>query len=596
MKRFCLFCTVLLVSACAGQIQPPEVALPTLPLEVTLPPDVELVGDVYYIPNEGVEVNGESGFRLEPGTYRVATDTAGHRLRIHVIEIENREPRFIRVAPGPGFAVAEFTFTPDADVVIVASAASPDVGDLGLDPPWRADLDAGRYRVEAQAGGHLPLSQEFEVRPNEPVHLDLHFTPEPTSAPLLITTTPAGAELFVDGAPVGDAPHALEAIEFGTHRINAYVYSDPNNRVAFEGDVVFDRDSPGTLELTLEVEEGLFEDEWYERAEAERLEAARRLRERRAEEEGYREARVGNPVEVQLRLPALADTAATTLGDFSRALFMMLRPGDRVRVDLGGTDHLVWKRLYDTSDAFRSQVEALWNDQPIALDYEEDPVTVMGVDPGPSLITSVADRLYGRLNDNPILDLDAAMHDLPGVTLHTVAEDGSTAIVTFGGGSVAVNGRNLPSTRQLGFLRLASGDRQLDLTWDEPPERILVVSARNTAAEPASLSTELNLGQKHVVELGVGGRVQSFHRFTGHPDGTWRYTAKELLGGLPGAMNLDADELGPHAESGDYRREWVIQYETADGKRATRQVALDYTVGDATQPVEAQDFIRRPDQ
>ena len=588
MKRPYLALTCLLLTTCAHALPPPETQPETQP--AALPAGVELVGDVYYIPNEGVEVNGESGFRLGPGTYRFATDKAGHRLGIHVIEIDSFDARFIRIEPGPGFAVAEFTFTPEADVVVIADLAAPDVLGRGLRRPWRVDLDAGRYRVEAQAEGRLPLKQEFEVLPGEPVHLDLHFTPNPTSAPLLITSTPAGAELFVDGARVGDAPQNLEAVEFGTHRIRAYLYSDPDNRVVFEADVVFDRDSPRTLELTLDVEQGRFEDEWYERAEAERL------RERRAEEEAYREARVRNPVEVQLRLPSLADKAGTTLGDFSRALFMVLRAGDRVRVDLGGTDHLVWKRSYDTSDAFRSQVEALWNDQPIPLDYEADPVTVMRVDPGPSLITSVADRLYRRLNDHPILDLEAAMHDLPGLTLHTVAEDGSTAIVTFGGGNVAVNGRNVPSTRQLGFLRLAAGDRQLDLTWDEAPDRILVVSGRNTPAEPVVPSTELNLGQKHVLELGVGGRVQSFHRFTAQPDGTWLYAAKELVGGLPGAMNIDSDELGPHVASGAYTRAWVIDYETEEGKRATRQVAVEYTVGDVTQPVEAQGFIRRPDR
>ena len=239
----------------------------------TLPPGVALVGDVYYIPNEGVEVNGRSRFKLKRGTYRFATEKAGHRLEIHEVVIDHRKSRLIRVEPGQGFAIAEFAFTPEADQVAVVNAASPEEPALGLDSPWRVELDSGHYRVEARAEGYLPLTREFEVLPNEPVHLDLQFIPKPTSAALLITTTPVGAELFVDGARVGDAPKKLESFKFDTHRISAYVYSDSENRVAFEDDVVFSEDSARTLELTLNVEQRRFEGKWYERAEAERLEA-----------------------------------------------------------------------------------------------------------------------------------------------------------------------------------------------------------------------------------------------------------------------------------------------------------------------------------
>ena len=585
MRYLCLFFTGLLLVACAPAITPPVTA--------ALPSSVELIGDVYHIPNEGVEVNGASGFRLEPGTYQFATDKAGHRLTIHIVEIDSPDPRFIRVEPGPGYAVAEFTFSPEADLVIVADAASPGEPGLGLDSPWRVELDAGRYRLEAQAEGHLPLAQEFEVLPNEPVHLDLQFTPRPTSAPLLITATPAGAELFVDGARVGDAPQNLEAVEFGTHRILAYVYRDSDNRVAFEDDVVFSEDSPGVLELSLDVEQRRFEGEWYQRAEAERFEAERRLRERLAEEEAYRAARAGDPLEIRLQLSALPDKAVTTPEDFSRALFMVLRVGDRLRVDLDGTDYLVWKRSNQASAAFQAQVEALWNDQPLEVDYADDPVRSILVEPGSSLVTTVAYRLYRRVNDHPILDLRAEMHDLRGISVNTLAADGGTTLLTFGGENVVVNGRRVESTRQLGFVQLGAGDRELELAWDETPERVLVVSDRNTVAQPTLPSLELNLNQKHVVDLGVDGSVQSIQRFTGHPDGTWRYFTKELMGGLPGSMDLDADEVGPHTDSGDYTREWLIHYETADGKRATRQVALDYMVGDVVQPVESQNFIRR---
>ena len=586
MRAFCLFFTALLVAACATRAP-----------DVVLPLDVVLVDGVYYIPLEGVEVNGRSGFQLEPGWYQFATDQPGHRLKIHEVEIDNGDPRLIQVEPGPGFAVAEFTFTPEADAVVVASVASSDVPDLSLDPPWRVELNAGRYRVEARAEGQLALAQEFEVRPNEPASLDLHFTPKPTSAPLRITTAPAGAELFVDGAPLGAAPQHLEAFAFGAHRISAYAYTDADNRVAFEDEVVFREGSPSSLELTLRVEQRRFGGAWYERAEAERLLAARTLRERLAEEEAYRSARANDPVEVQIPLPGLTDKRSVTLAEFSRALFVLLRVGDRVRVDLAGAEHLVWKRSVRADAAFQEQVEALWNNQPLALDYAEDPARVIPVEPEveptPSLISAVAYRLYRRLNDRPILDLGAAMHDLPGISVHTIAADGATTVLTLGGAGVALDGRNVASGGELGFGRLAAGDRTLELTWDEAPELVLVVSERNPAAQPALASRELNLNQKRLVELGVEGRVHSFHRFTALPDGTWRFVTKERVDGLPLPMDLDSDEVGPHETSGQYRREWLIDYETADGRLATRQVMVDYTVGEVAHPVRSPEFIRR---
>ena len=68
---------------------------------------------------------------------------------------------------------------------------------------------------------------------------------------------------------------------------------------------------------------------------------------------------------------------------------------------------------------------------------------------------------------------------------------------------------------------------------------------------------------------------------------------KERRGGLPVPMDLNSDEVGPHEVSGVYTREWLIDYDTPEGNRATRQIALDYTVGDVPNRVEALEFLRR---
>ena len=571
MKHLSLVFSGLLMSACVGPLLSPGNFLPE---------------SLSLAPHKGIDADVQGGFRFTSGENRFAAEDAGQGLGTDEVEDDNGGSGADPVQPGQGLSVVEFTFTPEAELVIVTNLASPDAPGFRLDPPWRLELSGGRYRVEAQAAGHLPLAEEFEVSAEEPVHLQLQFTPEPTSAPLLITTTPAGAEIFVDGRLVGKSPQTLESLEFGTYRIGAYVYSDADNRVAFEGFVVFNQDSPGSLELTLELEQRRFEGEWYERPEAERLAAE-------AEQKAYRKVRIRNPVEIRLELAALGDKKVTRLGDFSRDLFRLLRVGDRLRVELAGRKHLVWKRSRRRSDAFRSQVKALWTNRPIELEYAKDPARVILVEPGGSLVGTVGYRLYRRFNDHPILDLGGAMHKLEGVTLHTLAADGSTTLLTFGGRNIVVNERPLRSTRQLGFIWLRAADSKLELTWEEAPQRVLVVSRKNTVLKPTVASVALNLNQKELVELGVAGRVQSFHRFTRNPDGSWRHAAKEPAFGLPGTMDLNSDEVGPHPVSGQYKREWLIEYETAEGKRATRQVAMDYTVGEVAHPVRSTEFIRR---
>ena len=544
------------------------------------------VDNVSVVPQKGIDVDGWGGLGFKFNGTRFAAEDSGQEPGIDEVEEDSGGSREVPVESDQGLGMVEFTFSPEAELVIVTNLASPDAAGFRLDPPWRLELSGGRYRVEAQAAGHLPLSEEFEVASEEPVRLELQFTPEPTSAPLLVTTKPPGAELFLDAEPMGKAPQTLESLEFGTYRIGAYLNSDADNRVVFEGNLHFNQESPGSLELTLEREQRRFEGEWYERAEAERLAAE-------AEEKAYRKARIRNPVEIRLKLAALGDKKVTRLGDFSRDLFKLLRAGDRLRVELAGRKHLVWKRSRQRSDAFRNQVRALWTNRPIELKYAKDPARVIVVEPGGSLVGTVGYRLYRRANDQPLLDLGGAMHELQGITVHTLAADGLTTLLTFGGRNIAVNGRSLRSTAQLGLMRLRAADRKLELTWEEAPQRVLVVSRKNTVLKPTVASVALNLNQKELVDLGAAGRVRSFHRFSRHPDGRWRHVAKEPAIGLPGTMDLNSDEVGPHPVSGQYKREWLIEYETVEGKRATRQVAMDYTVGEVDHPVRSSEFIRR---
>ena len=570
----------------------------------TLPRGVVRVGGVYYVPAEGIEVNGADGFRLDPGDYRFATDVPGYRILVHDVVIEDRNPRWIQVAPGVGYASAEFSFTPEAHSVSVSSVP-PGGPPVAVEWPWRIELDEGRYMVEAAADGrYLPLVEEFTVSANDSVSLDLSFALRPTTASLLVVTDPAGAELHVDGEILGESPMRVEDLAFGSRLLEAYLQDDADQRLVWVNRIEFHEDFGDSFELTNPFEERRLDGRWVEREEAERILARRREEEereaRRAEERAYRAARVDEPLEVRLAMESVRAKQETTAEGFSRALHGVLRVGDRVRVALGGSVYLVWKRSRRPGDEFRRQVDALWRSgRPRRVDFPADRVeTAQGGGSGSRLLDAVALALYGGANDYPIVDLRAEMHELEALGFHVTAEDGEVTLVILGAGEgeITLDGSVLETTAGFALRRLPAANRRLELSWGEPPSRVLVVSEVALGARPTVAATELKQNQKQLATLGVGGRVQSFHRFTLRPDGAWVHLEKKRGDGPFSSVNLNQDEVGPHAIGGPYRREWLVHYDTATGAPATRQVAIDYVVGDEEYEAGTRQYIRRPNQ
>ena len=563
------------------------------------PSNVSLLEDVYYIPNEGVWVNEREGLYLDPGTYQFATEMAGHRTAVHSVEIPDREPMFVRVDPGQGFAVVQVTFVPDASSGALVNLDTSARTELDAALGSGVELDAGRYRVEARAAGHRPLSHELEVAAARPLSLVLNFEPNPTRGPLLVTTDPAGATVVLDGREAGEAPVRLESVDFGSRRIAAYLYDDADNRLAHEAEFVFGEDSSPTLDLELTERQRRFEGTWYELSEAMELEREEALRLRREEELAYRRVRVADPIEVRVDARsldggALPDRQAGTREEFTRALFMVMRPGDRVSVDVAGRRHLVWKRSTSRQPAFERQARALWDGSaPMPVEHDDDPARLVEAPLDSTVTGTVAYRLHRAMNTNPVLDLAAPMHDLDGVSVHTLAGDGDVTLVTLGGADVTVNGAEIDAVGRVGLLRLPAADREVRLAWSEAPARAVVVSATDRVVEPEVPSEELNLNGKVVVGLGIEGRVRSFHRFTRDPDGVWEQDVVERRGPLGETMNLQVDEIGPHAVCGSHERQWLVLYQAGGDRLATRQVTVNYEVGTEAEVFEGSDFLRR---
>lgn len=125
---------------------------------------------------------------------------------------------------------------PLQSVTVVTAPADATVRGSGIS--WRAGgslfLMPGPQVVTARAPGHRDLVRQVQVRPGEPLHLELRLEPLPGT--LDIDTGGVAAKVFVDGAEAGSAPGAIEvAAGARTLTLRAPRHLDAVQRVEVQG-------------------------------------------------------------------------------------------------------------------------------------------------------------------------------------------------------------------------------------------------------------------------------------------------------------------------------------------------------------------------
>ena len=112
-------------------------------------------------------------------------------------------------APGPGRLLVE-TVPSGARVFIE--------GEFRGRAPLALDLRPGRYEVEVELEGFEDYEAEVRIQPGRTERLSVRLVPERRQGELVVDSTPAGAEVFVDGAFVGRTPLSLRLDE-GRHEV-----------------------------------------------------------------------------------------------------------------------------------------------------------------------------------------------------------------------------------------------------------------------------------------------------------------------------------------------------------------------------------------
>ena len=90
---------------------------------------------------------------------------------------------------------------------------------LSHDIPWSAEMNPGNYVVESVLDGYKPYRQDISLEEGETRVITLPQL-EMITGRLQVDCQPSGAEVFVDGKKIGNAPNTFAQIHVGEHRVD----------------------------------------------------------------------------------------------------------------------------------------------------------------------------------------------------------------------------------------------------------------------------------------------------------------------------------------------------------------------------------------
>lgn len=118
------------------------------------------------------------------------------------------------------FAIMSFLLTARSLQINVLAEASAEItlsGGLYLPFGDRYLLHRGDYQVSISAPGYYPLDSTITVADEDSMIVELVLRPLPGR--LDVVSTPAGAQVLIDGEPVGDTPLEQEPVQPGPRRL-----------------------------------------------------------------------------------------------------------------------------------------------------------------------------------------------------------------------------------------------------------------------------------------------------------------------------------------------------------------------------------------
>lgn len=519
--------------------------------------------------------HGQS-IELAPGMYDLIVKSDGYLTHREQITLESAQNvvRHIELHPEN----AELTISPTpTDAAVEINGRMADV-----ERPVR--LSPGQYEITATHSEYFPWKDTLELGPGEERALDLNMEVRPTSGPITIEAHHPDAEIILDNEEIGAGREALEDLAFGKHRVESVRQLAEWRRERAEQNIRFEREASDVLRLRNPVVEYLYQGRWMEAEEALQEEAS-----------AYQSARTAEPVYLHASLEESVAEELAGFDDLGSWLHSLMRPGDRLVLDTGQAEVLLWARANQPDLAFEEAATAFQN----INDHQPPWRERHGPEPREVTISEPADLSFALLAarpHSPMLALElAALEALEGkAPIVQAVSDGHVRLLIEGGSGLRLNGEEMDAGAfQLIDHPLSPDGASFLLEWDEAPERLLVMpETGNHISAPSDI--QLLRGEKKLVTIPldmVPERARQLTQRLSEPAFSRWHTLDSQLG--PGrVLDLREVELGPHAQKGQYRRTWILELERNSGV-TQRQVSVDYFIGERAIETESGLFLRR---
>jgi PEGA domain len=168
---------------------------------------------------------------LRPGQHIVEVRAKGFQSQAVEVQVAAGEQRIAKIDLQPGAAATAHlrvvTPIPDAEVFV-------DGASMGKAPLDRSDLAPGKHFVVVRKQGYAEWKREVDLDTTSAVTLSAELS---ASGTLKVLSNVGGANVFLDGSPVGKTPLTLDSVAAGDHllEVKAEGYIDAKQSVHIDG-------------------------------------------------------------------------------------------------------------------------------------------------------------------------------------------------------------------------------------------------------------------------------------------------------------------------------------------------------------------------
>ena len=167
---------------------------------------VELDGQIIEV------VDGTATKRMPFGTYSYRVQAPRHAVKSGTIVVNDpKNKHIVNITLEPQYVNAKFSVANRAEIWIDEQKRG--TGSCTM------ELGYGTYLVECRLPGHKPSQQEIQIDKNSAIGTITLTPPTPVYGSIDINSTPAEAEIWIDGKQVGTTPMFLSECIVGEHEL-----------------------------------------------------------------------------------------------------------------------------------------------------------------------------------------------------------------------------------------------------------------------------------------------------------------------------------------------------------------------------------------